>query len=114
MDPLKPNKLSNKYLYVFFDTECTQDLEKRHGSFEHVQNLTCPQHMCYKCDAVDDVNVDSEQCGKRVNTFGQNPVGKFLSIIYNYLGHSITRFDTTHSFCLEDFWNLETETDNGR
>jgi len=32
--PLKPNKLSNKYLYVFFDTECTQDLEKCDGSWE--------------------------------------------------------------------------------
>jgi hypothetical protein len=37
--PLKPNMLSKKYLYVFFDTECTQDLEKRDGSFEHVPNL---------------------------------------------------------------------------
>jgi len=28
---LKPSKLSNKCLYVYFDTECTQDLEKRDG-----------------------------------------------------------------------------------
>jgi len=39
--PLKPSKLSNKYLNVFFDTECTQDLEKCDGSFEHVPNLMC-------------------------------------------------------------------------
>jgi hypothetical protein len=29
--PLKHSKLSNKYWYVFFDTECTQDLEKCDG-----------------------------------------------------------------------------------
>jgi len=46
--PLKPSKLSNKYLYVFFDTECTQDLEKCDGSFEHVPKLICAQHMCFK------------------------------------------------------------------
>jgi hypothetical protein len=32
MAPLKPSKLSNRYMYVFFDTECTQDLEKRDES----------------------------------------------------------------------------------
>ena len=30
--PLKPSKLSDKYMYVFSDTECTQDLEKLDGS----------------------------------------------------------------------------------
>jgi len=34
--PLKPSKLSDKFLYVFFDTECTQGIEKRDGFFEHV------------------------------------------------------------------------------
>ena len=43
--PLKSNKLRNKYLYVFFDTGSTQDLEKRDGSFEHVPNLICAQQM---------------------------------------------------------------------
>ena len=57
--PLKPSKLSNKYFYVFFDTECTQDLEKCDGSFEHVLNL-CAQQMRSKCESVDDVNVNCE------------------------------------------------------
>ena len=26
--PLKPSKLTGRFLHVFFDTECTQDLEK--------------------------------------------------------------------------------------
>ena len=53
MAPLKPNKLKDMFMYVFFDTECTQDLEKCDGSFEHVPNLTCAQQMCSKCEAVD-------------------------------------------------------------
>jgi len=67
--PLKPSKLSDIFLYVFFDTECTQDLEKRDGSFEHVPNLICAQQMFSKCEAVDDLIVDYEQCGKRVHVF---------------------------------------------
>jgi hypothetical protein len=58
---LKPNNLSNQYLYVFFDTECTQDLENRDGSLEHVPNFICAQQMCCKCEAMVDVNVDCDQ-----------------------------------------------------
>jgi hypothetical protein len=45
VDPLKLNKLSNKYLYVFFDMESTQYFQKYDGTFEHVPNLICAQHM---------------------------------------------------------------------
>jgi len=79
--PLKHSKLWNKYLYVFFDTECTQDLEKRGGSFERVPNLICAQQTCCKCEAVEDVNVDCEQCGKSVHSFWQDPVGKFIDYL---------------------------------
>jgi len=58
-------------MYVFFDTECTQDLEKYDGSFEHNPNLICAQQMCSKCEAVDDLNVDCKQCGKRTQVFGR-------------------------------------------
>ena len=43
--PLKPRKLSDRFLYVFFDTECTQDLERHDGSFVHVTNLTCSANV---------------------------------------------------------------------
>jgi len=78
---LKPSKLSNKYLYVLFDTECTQDLEKRDGSSEHVPNLIRAEQMCCKCEAVEDVNVDCEQCGKRVHSLWQDPEGKFIDYL---------------------------------
>ena len=44
MSPLKPSKLS-KYMYVFYDIECSQDLERNQGSFEHIPNLLCAQQM---------------------------------------------------------------------
>ena len=37
--------------------------------------------MCSKCEAVEDVNVDCEQCGKRVHTFWQDLVGKFIDYL---------------------------------
>jgi hypothetical protein len=67
-------------MYVFFDTEYTQDLEKCDGSFEHVPKLICAQQMCSKCEAVDDLRVDCEQCGKRTHMFWQEPVGKFIDL----------------------------------
>jgi hypothetical protein len=63
----KATKLSENYMYVFFDTECTQDLEKRDGSFEHVPNLISAQQMCSKWVTIDDMHVDYEQCGPRTH-----------------------------------------------
>jgi hypothetical protein len=79
--PLKPSKLSDKYMHVFFDTECTQDLEKCDVSFEHIPDLICAQQMCPKCVAVDDTNTDCEQCGKRTHVLREDPVGKFTDYL---------------------------------
>ena len=76
MAPLKPSKLLDKCLYIFFDTERTQDLEKRDGSFEHVPNLICAQQMWFKC-----LSVDCEQSGKRNYVFWQEPVGEFIDYL---------------------------------
>jgi hypothetical protein len=73
MAPLKASKISETYMYVFFDMECTQDLEKRDGPFEHVPNLICAQQMCSKCVTMDKMSVDSKQCGKRTHVFCKTP-----------------------------------------
>jgi len=62
-----PNRLPDKYMFVFFVTEYTQDLEKCEGSFEHVPNVICAQQMCSKYEAIQDMNIDCEQCGKHVH-----------------------------------------------
>ena len=69
MAPLKPSKLTDRFLCVSFDTECTQDLEKRDGSFENVPNLIYAQQMRSKCEAVDDLSVDCKHCGKHSHVF---------------------------------------------
>ena len=79
--PLKPSKLSNKYKFVFFDTDCTQDLEKRDGSFEQVPNLICSQQMCLKFEVIGDMNIYCEQCGKRVHVFWNDSIGKFIEYL---------------------------------
>lgn len=65
--------------YVFFDTECTQVLEKRDGFFDHIPNPKCAQQMWSKCKAVDDLRVDFERdCGKRIHSLWQDTVGKLI------------------------------------
>ena len=63
---------------MFFDMECTQDLERCDGSFEYIPNLICAQQMCSNCEAVDDLSFDCEQCGKSTHMFWQDPVGRFI------------------------------------
>ena len=62
---LKPSKLSDRFKYILFDTECTHDFDNHDGSFEHIRNLICAQQKCSKCEAVDNLSVDYKQFGKR-------------------------------------------------
>ena len=78
VDPLKLSKQSDRFMYVFFDTECTQDLEKCDGCFENVPNLISAQQMCSKYEAVGVLTVNCEKCGKRTHMFWQDPVGKCI------------------------------------
>ena len=66
--------------------------------------ILCAQQMCSKCEAVDDLSADCEQCGKRNHVFWQDGVGEF--IISGCPDHLQIRFvDTTHIFYCADFWN---------
>ena len=114
MAPLKPSKLTDRFKYVFLDTECAQDLAKHDWSFAHIPNLICAQQMCFKSEAVYDLNVDCKQWGKRTHVFwAEDPVGDFLlspavqTIRRQNLSFHITLVDTTHSFCYKSFWNLD-------
>ena len=50
-------------------------------SFEHVPKLICAQHMFSKCGAVDDLSVDCEQRGNRIQAFWQDSVVKFIDYL---------------------------------
>jgi len=80
--PLNHSKLTDKFMYVFFATECTQNLEKCDGSFEYIPNLICAQQMCSKYEAVNDLSTDWEQCGKLIHVFWEDCVGKFIEYLW--------------------------------
>ena len=37
--------------------------------------------MCSKCEAIKYMNIDSEQCGKRVHVFWEDTIGKFMEYL---------------------------------
>jgi hypothetical protein len=70
--------------------------------------------MCSNCETVDYVNVDWEQCGKRVHTFWQDPVGKIIDYLRQsrpfadkiyVISHIFRGYDA--QFYLKIFWNLD-------
>ena len=58
--------------------------------WNNVPNLISDQQMCSKYGAVDDWNIDCDQCGNRIHMFWQKRVGKFI----NYLRQSRPFADT--------------------
>jgi predicted RNA-binding protein YlxR (DUF448 family) len=56
--PLKSSKMTGRFIYVCFDTDCTQEFEKHDWSFEHISNLKCAQQMCSQCEEEDGSGVD--------------------------------------------------------
>ena len=47
-----------------------------------VFRTSCAQQTCSKCEAVDDFNVDSKECGERTHVFwAEEPVGKFVAYL---------------------------------
>ena len=78
MSPLKPSKLSNKYMYVFYDIECSEDLKRNQGSLNMYRIFSAPSR-CPKCESNEDLNIDCEQCGERTHVSWQDPLGKFIS-----------------------------------
>jgi len=79
--PLKPNNLSDKIFNVSFDTEYTQDLEKRDGTLEQLPKLIFDQQLCSKCEAVNHLCPDCVQYGKGVHEFWQETVGNFVDYL---------------------------------
>jgi len=46
--------------------------------FFSMYRSSCAQQMCSKCEAMDDMSADCEQCGKHIHAFRQGPVDKFI------------------------------------
>jgi len=67
--------------FVFYDFETTQDTKYSDSATVHVPNLVCLQKFCSKCENIQDINIDCEQCGRRKHTFWDDPVGDLLTYL---------------------------------
>lgn len=78
--PLK-NELptSERVLNVFYDFENTQDTRHSDSETKQVPNLVCIQQFCLRCEDVEDQ--DCIRCGKRENSFMEDPFGYVLSYL---------------------------------
>jgi len=81
MRPLKDSlpPASDKVLYVFYDSETTQNTEYTDEAKLHVPNLVCVQQFCSKCEVVEDG--DCVQCGRRKHSLLQYPLGDLHSYL---------------------------------
>jgi hypothetical protein len=84
-------------MFVVFDAECKQDLEKYNGIYEHRSNLICAQQMCAKCQDEDDVGINCQQCGKRSHYFWEDPVGKFVEYLRESRKFADTIYVVSHN-----------------
>jgi len=82
MRPLR-NKLpsSDSILFVFYDFETTQDTKYSDSATVHVPNLVCLQQFRSKCENIQDIIIDREQCGRPNHTFWDDPVGDLLTYL---------------------------------
>jgi len=81
MQPLM-NELprSGDALFVFYDSETTQDTKFSGNATEHIPILVCAQQICTACEMQDNIEMDCDRCGRRRHSFYDGPVGDLLSL----------------------------------
>ena len=72
---------SDGVLYVFYDFETEQNTRYSDTAKVNVPNLVCIQQICLRCESVDDVRHECEQCSKRKHSFWEDPVGETLTYL---------------------------------
>ena len=101
-NPAEEVTASDMALFVFYDFETTQDTKYSDSAIVHVQNLVSLEQFCSRCDNIQDINIDCEQCGRRKLTFGDDPVGDLLTYLCKSrpwwvkivaIAHNATAFD---------------------
>ena len=82
MRPLKDALPSagDNVLYVFYDFESTQNTTYKVEAQIHVTYFVGVQQFCTRCEDEEDV-VDCVRCGRRRNSFWEDPVGDLLSYL---------------------------------
>jgi len=59
----------------------TQNTKRSDTTNEHVPNLVCLQQFCSKCENISEIRQECIQCGKRVHSFLDDPVGDMLKYL---------------------------------
>lgn len=72
-----------KFMYVFFDFECTQDSPAdRPGYTIHKPNLCVAEQMCYECIGQVDMSIPCGTCGVRQHVFeGDETLDDFMRYV---------------------------------
>jgi len=77
--PLKPGQLSDRFIYVLFDTEYVQDLEPCDGYLETCRNRICDQQMCSVCEEIVHSNIICAHVAHVFTYSGRTTQGNILT-----------------------------------
>jgi len=79
------------WLHINLASFCTcSSIRSAHKTMKIVMGLlsmfrnSYVRSMCSRCETVDDLSVDCEQCDKRIHSFWQDPVGKFIDCLWQF------------------------------
>ena len=70
---------ANNVLYISYDFETTHNKTYSDTAKEHVPNHVYVQQFCAKCGKIEDCSIDCKRCGRRRQSFSNDPVGDLLS-----------------------------------
>jgi len=68
-------------LYVFYDIENNQNTRYSDAAMLHIPKLVCVQQFCLRCEDVENVERDREECGVRKHWFWDDSIGSMLSYL---------------------------------
>ena len=68
-------------LYISYDFETTHKKTYSDTAKEHAPNHVCVQQFCATCEEIQDCSIDCDRCGRRRQSFWNDPVGDLLSYL---------------------------------
>lgn len=75
---------NEKFIYIFFDFECTQNTPSPSNpdAFVHTPNFCAAQQVCYRCVSESDMERGCAQCGVRQHVFsGAETLEHFMAYL---------------------------------
>jgi hypothetical protein len=79
MLPVKNELPRSDVLFVYYDFETTQHTKFSENATEHIPILVCVQQFCSVCEMQGDIEMDRDRCGRKGQSFFDDPVKDLLS-----------------------------------